>query len=98
MSTELEKSEQRIQLNRQQLTEWNASLALEVAVRYELTKKHEQENMRLYLEEINFHERAALATRQVQEMDELRHQDREVRIATQKRHAQQKADLNQKLG
>lgn len=87
-----------MQLNRQHLTEWNANLALEVEVRYALIKKHEQENSRLYLEEINFHERATLATRQAQELGELRHQDREGRIATQKRQAQEKTILDQKLG
>ncbi|GAB4020024.1 hypothetical protein GCM10028808_59780 [Spirosoma migulaei] len=97
MDSEREKSEQRIELNRQHLKEWNANLALEIEVRFALIKKHEQENIRLYLEEINFHERATLAIRQARELDELKHQDREGRIVTQKRQAQEKVALDQKL-
>jgi MFS superfamily sulfate permease-like transporter len=98
MSTEPEKNELQVQLNRQHLHEWNAHLDLEIQVRDALLKKHQQENIRLHLEEINFHERTMLVTRQAQELDELKHQDRETRIATQKRHAQEKTDLINQLG
>lgn len=64
----------------------------------QLLRKYEQESTRLYLKKINFPERAELATRQLHELDRLRHQARGTRITTQKRHSQEQTALNQQFG
>ena len=95
MTTDPKKNDPQIDLIQQHRNEWNASLAHEAEARSALYSKHEEERTQLYLEEINFHERAILASRQQDEINELRHQSREARIATQKRHIQENESLNQ---
>ncbi|MDB5243699.1 MAG: hypothetical protein JWP57_4324 [Spirosoma sp.] len=94
MKTEKKESEQQIQLNRQHLTEWNDLLSQEIRVRMALERKHQQEQTQSYLEEINFRDRAVLATRQVVAIKELIKQNRLVRITMSKRHSQENQDLD----
>jgi hypothetical protein len=98
MSSEGEKSEQRLQLNRQQLTEWNDLLALEIRTRIALDNKHKQDSRQAYLDELNFRDRAVLATQQLQAIRDLAQQNRLIRITMQQRHTQENKDLTQKLG
>ena len=97
MGTDEEKSKQRFALNRQHLAEWNAQLALEVRARIALDDKHIQEHKQAYLDEINFRDRASLATSQLDAIHELIRQNRAVRIMMRQRHQQEDEDLNQKL-
>ncbi len=94
MDTDGDKDEERIQLNRQHLKEWNDQLDLEVRSRIALDKKHKNEHKQAQLEEVNFLDRAALAKRQVVEIRELSQQNRLARIAIRKRHTQECDELN----
>lgn len=96
MSTE-EKSERRYQLIRQQHNEWNDALALETTGRNALLVRQDQERLQLDDGEINFHERARQSAQHATEMDGLKHQDRQIRIALHKRQTQETLLLNQQL-
>lgn len=93
MDTDREKNDQRIHLNRQQLTEWNKLLAAEIRSRIALEDKHTADNTQSYLDEINFRDRSVLATTQLQAIRDLIRQHRTLRITMQKRHTQEREDL-----
>ena len=98
MDTNSQKNDPRIQLNRRQLTEWNELLSAEIRHRIALDDTHQQDHSQAYLDEINFHDRALLATTQLQAIRQLIQQHRTLRITMQKRHAQERDDLTKKSG
>jgi hypothetical protein len=93
MGTDNEKNKLRFALNRQQLAEWNAQLALEVQARIALSDKHQEEYSWAYSDEINFLGRAPLATQHLKALKELTTVHRATRIALRQRHQQEEHDL-----
>lgn len=98
MGIDKEKNEQRIQLNRQHLKEWNDLLSNEIRTHIALDDQHKQEHRQSYLDEINFRDRAMLATRHLDAIRELVQQNRIIRITMQKRHSQEQKDLDRPVG
>ena len=96
MKNNQQPASQPIQSNRH-LKEWNDNIAIEMKARYVLAGKHKQEHSRSSLQEDSLPERAALTIRQMEEIQELRCQNRQTRIVMQDRHQQEDADLIQEL-
>lgn len=97
MGTEAQKDEQRTQLKRRHLDEWNAQLTLEVETRIALADQHKREHEQAYLDEINVQDRTALVNRHLDAIHQLVHDNRATRISMRKRHTQEADKLNQHL-
>lgn len=91
MNTDQEEVKWRLQSNRQ-LKEWSDQVAVEIKIRYALGGRHKQESSWLLLNESNGLAQTELAAKQAEELNELKHQNSETRIAIQKRHSQENAD------
>ena len=91
MITNQTEADQRVQSNRQ-LKEWSDHIAAEIKARYVLSGKHKQERSYLLVEEPNALEQSRLATQQMDELNGLKQQHSETRVAIQQRHRQENTE------
>lgn len=91
MNTNQTEADQRVQSNRQ-LKEWSDQIATDIKARYVLSGKHKQERSYLLLEEPSALEQSRLATQQMEELNRLKQQHSETRVAIQQRHSQENTE------
>ena len=87
--------EQLLQLRRQHLVEWQNHLAGEVKARSELETQHQSETTQLQGEECHYSQRSILVRRQLQELIQLKVENRARRLIIRASQHREQHDLEQ---